>query len=73
MPGNRNSKYHGPVQVCLRVFEELKGARVAGAGDAGERRGEGMRCQFDRILQAYTKSFRPSEMGAMGGFWAEEG
>lgn len=41
IPGIRNSKYHGPVQVCLRVFEELKGARMAGAGDAGERRGGG--------------------------------
>lgn len=41
IPGNRNSKYHGPVQVCLRVFEELERAPVAGAGVAGERRGRG--------------------------------
>lgn len=41
IPGNRNSRYHSPVQVCLRVSEELKGAGMAGAGDAGEGRGRG--------------------------------
>lgn len=65
------------MQMCLRVFEELKEASVSGAGGAGgkekgERRGG---ASLYRTSQAMvrTLAFISNEMGAMGGFWAEEG
>lgn len=34
IPGSENSKYNGPVNVCLRWLEEQKEASVGGARDA---------------------------------------